>query len=99
LNPFTRSLVGNYPNAVSGDGITITTTSSNETLYYNGNDPVGSLPVSMYIYVSGVLKMVASFGSNRIGQSFGFSSTSSGPLQYIGVFTNGNVNFGSSYIY
>ena len=91
-NPFTRSLVGNYPSPVSGDGITITTTSDNATLYYNGSNP-GGLPGSMYIYVSSSLKMAVSFGLNRAGESFGFSLTPGGPLQYTGVFTNGNVNF------
>jgi len=91
-NPFTRSLVGNYPSPVSGDGITITTTSDNATLYYNGSNP-GGLPASMYIYVSSSLKMAVSFGLNRAGESFGFSLTPGGPLQYTGVFTNGNVNF------
>ena len=95
-NFFLKALVGNYPNPVSGDGITITTTSANATLYYNGNDPAGS-ESSMYIYVGGTsvsdIKMVVAFGSNRVGQSFGFSLTPSGPLQYTGVFTNGNVYF------
>ena len=91
-NPFTRSLVGDYPNVVSGDGISITTTAANETLYYNGNDPVG-LPTNMLIYVGGSPRMFVSFGSNRIGQSFGLSLTPSGPLQYTGVFQTGDINF------
>jgi len=95
-NFFLKALVGNYPNPVSGDGITITTTSANATLYYNGNDPAGS-ESSMYIYVGGTsvsdIKMVVAFGSNRVGQSFGFGLTPSGQLQYTGVFTNGNVYF------
>ena len=91
-NPFTRSLVGDYPNVVSGDGISITTTATNETLYYNGNDPVG-LPTNMLIYVGGSPRMFVSFGSNRIGESFGLSLTPGGPLQYTGVFQTGNVYF------
>ena len=91
-NPFTRSLVGDYPNTVTGDGIAMNTTVANETLYYNGNDPFG-LGATMAIYVGGVLRVFVTFGGNRIGQSFGLSLTPSGPLQYTGVFTNGNVNF------
>jgi len=91
-NFFLKALVGNYPNPVSGDGITITTTSANATLYYNGSNP-GGLPGSMYIYVSSSLKMAVSFGLNRAGESFGFGLTPSGQLQYTGVFTNGNVYF------
>lgn len=68
------------------------TSPSNETLYYNGNNP-GGLPVDMYIYVSGILRMVVSFGGNRIGQPFGFSTTANGSLQYTAEFTNGDVYF------
>lgn len=89
---FLKALVGDYPNVVSGDGISITTTATNETLYYNGNDPVG-MPTNMLIYVGGSPRMFVSFGSNRIGESFGLSLTPGGSLQYIGVFTNGNVYF------
>jgi hypothetical protein len=91
-NPFTRSLVGDYPNTVTGDGIAMNTTVANETLYYNGNDPFG-LGATMAIYVGGVLRVFVTFGGNRIGEPFGLSLTPSGPLQYTGVFTNGNVNF------
>jgi len=91
-NFFLKALVGNYPNPISGDGITITTTSDNAALYYNGSNP-GGLPGAMYIYVSSSLKMAVSFGLNRAGELFGFGLTPSGPLQYTGVFTNGNVYF------
>ena len=91
-NPFARTLVGNYPNTVSSSGISMNTSPSNETLYYNGNNP-GGLPVDMYIYVSGILRMVVSFGGNRIGQPFGFSTTANGSLQYTAEFTNGDVYF------
>ena len=89
---FTRSLVGNYPNTVTGDGIAMNTSSVNETLYYNDNDPVG-LGATMAIYVGGIIKAFVTFGGNRTGQPFGFSLTPSGPTQYVGVFTDGNVNF------
>jgi len=92
LNPFSRSLVGDYPNTVIADGISMNTTSSNETLYYNGNDPFG-IGASMVIRVSSVIRAFVTFGGNRIGQPFGFSLTPNGPVQYTGVFTNGDVNF------
>lgn len=89
---FTRSITGNYPSVVSQDGISITTTSANETIFYNGNDPVG-VPVTMSIYVSSVLRMFVTFGSNRIGQEFGFRTTSSGPYTYYSNFIDGEVYF------
>jgi hypothetical protein len=89
---FLRSIIGNYPSFVFQDGITITTSPSNETLYYNGNNP-GGLPVDMYIYVSGILRMVVSFGGNRLGQLFGISLTPGGPVAYVGVLAEGNINF------
>jgi len=89
---FLRSIVGNYPNVVVQDGIAITTSSANETLYYNGNDPFGIGSI-MLIKVSGVLRMFVTFSSNRIGQLFGFSLTPGGPIQYSGLFVDGEVNF------
>ena len=89
---FTRSLVGNYPNTIIGDGIAMNTSPANETFYYNDNDPFG-LGATMAIYVGGILKAFVTFSGNRTGQLFGFSLTPSGPVQYIGVFTDGDVNF------
>ena len=91
-NPFARTLVGNYPNTVSSSGISMNTSTANETLYYNGDDPVG-LPASMAIYVEGSIRAFITFGGNRIGQPFGFSTTANGSLQYTAEFTNGDVYF------
>ena len=89
---FSRSLVGNFPNTVTGDGIAMNTSPANETLYYNDNDPFG-LGATMAIYVGGILRAFVTFSGNRTGQPFGFSLTPSGPVQYIGAFTDGDVNF------
>jgi len=93
---FLRNIIGNYPNPVSRDGITVTTTSENATLYYNFDDTGGS-ESDMIIYVGGTgvgnIKMVVAFGSNRLGQLFGFSLTPGGSINYIGIFTQGAVYF------
>jgi hypothetical protein len=89
---FLKALVGDYPNTATGDGIAMNTTSANEMLYYNGNDPFG-LGATMAVYVGGVLRVFVTFGGNRIGQVFGLSLTPNGPIQYTGVFTSGNVYF------
>jgi len=89
---FFRSLIGNYPNTVIADGIAMNTSPANETLYYNGNDPFG-LGLTMAIYVGGVLRAFITFGGNRAGQNFGFSLTPGGAVQYVGVFTDGNIYF------
>jgi hypothetical protein len=47
----------------------------------------------MYIYVSGILRMVVSFGGNRLGQLFGISLTPGGPVAYVGILAEGNINF------
>ena len=86
FNPFTRSIVGTG----EGDGITTAATSS-QTLYYNGNDPAPTIPVSMVIYINDSPVMNVVFNGARIGQSFGFSTTANGPLLYIGVFTDGSI--------
>jgi hypothetical protein len=87
-NFFLKALVGTD----EGDGMSTAATSS-QTLYYNGNDPATTLPVSMVIYINDSPVMNVVFNGGRIGQSFGFSTTANGPLQYTGVFTNGNVYF------
>jgi len=89
---FSRFITGNFPSVVSQDGISITTTSANETIFYNGNDPAG-VPVTMSIYVSSILRMFVTFGSNRIGQEFGFRTTSSGPYTYYSNLIDGEVYF------
>ena len=86
FNPFTRSIVGTG----EGDGITTAATSS-QTLYYNGNDPAATIPVSMVIYINDSPVMNVVFNGARIGQSFGFSTTANGPLLYTGVFTDGSI--------
>ena len=89
---FLKALVGNYPDYVGQDGMAVSTTAANETLYYNFDDP-GGLPTYMLIHVGGTPIMYVTFGSNRIGQVFGLSLTPNGPIQYTGVFTSGNVYF------
>jgi len=91
-NPFARTLVGNYPNTVSSNGIAMNTSTANETLCYNGDDPFG-LGATMAIYVEGSIRAFITFGGNRIGQPFGFSATANGFLQYTAKFTNGDVYF------
>lgn len=91
-NPFTRSIIGNYPDYVGQDGMAVSTTAANETLYYNFDDP-GGLPTYMLIHVGGTPIMYVTFGSNRTGQSFGISLTPGGPLQYTSVFQTGNIYF------
>jgi len=88
---FLKALVGEHPNIVSQDGVSITT-SSNETLYYNGEDPVG-LPTYMMIYVDSIPRMLITFGGNRIGQVFGLSLSANGIVQYISTFQTGNLYF------
>jgi hypothetical protein len=86
FNPFTRSIVGTG----EGDGISTAATSS-QTLYYNGNDPAPTIPVSMVIYINDSPVMNVVFNGARLGQSFGFSTTANGPLLYSGVFTDGSI--------
>jgi len=91
-NPFARSIIGNYPDYVGQDGMAVSSTIANETLYYNFDDP-GGLPTYMLIHVGGTPIMYVTFGSNRIGQSFGLSITANGPLHYTAKFTTGDVYF------
>jgi hypothetical protein len=88
---FLKALVGEHLNIVSQDGVTITT-SSNETLYYNEEDP-GGLPTYMMIYVNSIPTMFITFGGNRLGQAFGLSLSANGIVQYISTFQTGNVYF------
>ena len=44
-------------------------------------------------YVEGSIRAFITFGGNRIGQPFGFSTTANGSLQYTAKFTNGDVYF------
>jgi hypothetical protein len=89
---FSRFITGTYPDFTGQDGIAITTTPANETIFYNNDDP-GGVPVAMSVYVSGIQKMYVTFGSNRIGTLFGLRITPSGPYAYYGNFIDGSVYF------
>jgi len=89
---FSRFITGTYPDFTGQDGIAITTTPANETIFYINDDP-GGVPVAMSVYVSGIQKMYVTFGGNRIGTPFGLRIAPSGPYEYYGNFIDGSVYF------